>query len=84
MPVDLSTFSIILLKAAQVFDSIVPILEDKVREGVEVRILYDGMRRVRFMPKRRWEELRRAGILVGVFFPSYFRLAEPACKLQKS
>ena len=43
-----------------------PILEDKVREGVEVRILYDGMGG-RFMPKRRWEELRRAGILVGVF-----------------
>lgn len=57
-----------IIKNDEVFDSIVPILEDKVREGVEVRILYDGMGG-RFMPKRRWEELRRAGILVGVFFP---------------
>lgn len=47
-----------------------PILIEKVKEGVEVRILYDGMGG-RFMPKRRWEEMRLAGIRVGTFFPPF-------------
>ena len=47
-----------------------PILTDKVKEGVEVRILYDGMGG-RFMPGRRWEELRRAGIRTAEFFPPF-------------
>lgn len=57
-----------IIKNDELFDSIVPILLDRVEHGVEVRILYDGMGG-RFMPKRRWESLRRAGIQVGCFFP---------------
>ena len=58
-----------IIKNDEVFDSLVPILTEKVREGVEVRILYDGMGG-RFMPESRWEALRAAGVKVGVFFPA--------------
>ena len=59
-----------IIKNDEVFDSLVPILQDKARQGVEVRILYDGMGG-RFMPSRRWEELKKDGIRVGVFFPPF-------------
>ena len=39
-----------IIKNDELFDSMIPILLDKVRNGVEVRILYDGMGG-RFMPK---------------------------------
>ncbi len=61
-------FQYYIIKNDEVFDSIVPILLEKVREGLEVRVLADGMGG-RFMPKKRWEELRRGGIKVGIFFP---------------
>lgn len=59
-----------IIKNDELFDSIVPILIDKVKEGVEVRILSDGMGG-RFMPKKRWEELQAAGIRTGIFFPPF-------------
>ena len=43
-----------IIKNDELFDSIVPILLEKVKEGVEVRILYDGMGG-RFLPASRWE-----------------------------
>ena len=46
----------------------VPILKDKARQGVEVRILCDGMGG-RFVPKALWKELEETGIFVGIFFP---------------
>lgn len=58
-----------IIKNDELFDSIVPILIDRVRNGVEVRILYDGMGG-RFMPQKRWEQLGKAGVKVGVFFPA--------------
>lgn len=57
-----------IIKNDELFDSIVPILKERVRQGVEVRILYDGMGG-RFMPERRWRDLEDAGIKVGCFFP---------------
>lgn len=57
-----------IIKNDEVFNSLCPILIKKVKEGVKVRILYDGMGG-RFMPKKRWKELSDAGIQVGVFFP---------------
>lgn len=57
-----------IIKNDELFDTIVPILKERVRQGVEVRILYDGMGG-RFMPKRRWRDLEEAGIQVGCFFP---------------
>lgn len=59
-----------IIKNDELFDSIVPILLEKVKEGVEVRILCDGMGG-RFMPQRRWDRLREAGIKVGVFFQPF-------------
>lgn len=59
-----------IIKNDEVFDSIVPILFEKVKEGVEVRVLSDGMGG-RFMPKSRWKEMKQAGIKVGIFFPPF-------------
>lgn len=59
-----------IIKNDEVFNSMIPILIDKVKEGVEVRILYDGMGG-RFMPKRIWEELEKEGIKTGEFFPAF-------------
>ncbi len=61
-----------IIKNDQVFDSIIPILTEKVKEGVEVRVLADGMGG-RFMPERRWRELKAAGVKVAVFFPPVLR-----------
>lgn len=58
-----------IIKHDEVFESMIPILIQKVREGVEVRILYDGMGG-RFMPRHVWKELERAGVKVGEFFPA--------------
>lgn len=57
-----------IMKDDELFDSIRPILIERARAGVEVRVLCDGMGG-RFMPKRRWKELKEAGIKVGIFFP---------------
>lgn len=57
-----------IIKNDEVFDSIIPILLEKAKDGVEIRILYDGMGG-RFMPKKKWAMLRSAGIRTAVFFP---------------
>lgn len=59
-----------IIKNDEVFQSMIPILVKKAREGVEVRILYDGMGG-RFMPKRVWDQLKENGIKVGEFFPAF-------------
>lgn len=59
-----------IIKNDEVFQSIIPILLKKAKEGVEVRILFDGMGG-RFMPKRTWGLLEEAGIKVGEFFPAF-------------
>lgn len=58
-----------IIKNDFLFDGISEILKKKAAEGVEVRVLYDGMGG-RFMPGKRWKELKKAGIKVGVFFPA--------------
>ncbi len=58
-----------IIKNDELFQSIIPILKKKAEEGVEVRVLYDGMGG-RFMPERVWRELREAGIRIGEFFPA--------------
>ena len=57
-----------IIKNDELFQSIIPILEQKAGEGVEVRILYDAMGG-RFMPEKVWRQLRKAGIRTGEFFP---------------
>ncbi len=59
-----------IIKDDEVFDTIVPILIDRRRAGVEVRVLADGMGG-RFMSKRKWRKLQEAGIQVGIFFPPF-------------
>lgn len=58
-----------IIKHDEVFGSMIPILREKAKQGVEVRILYDGMGG-RFMPRRIWKELKQCGIRVGEFFPA--------------
>ena len=58
-----------IIKNDEVFQSIVPILKAKAAQGVEIRILFDGMGG-RFMPKKVWKELRACGIQVAEFFPA--------------
>lgn len=45
------------------------LLVEKVKQGVEVRLLYDSMGS-RGMSKRDWRRLREAGIQLGEFFPA--------------
>lgn len=59
-----------IIKDDEVFESLIPILINKVQQGVEVRILYDGMGG-RFVSRRRWQQLKEQGILVGCFFPPF-------------
>ncbi len=53
------------------FRSILEVLRQKVQEGVEVRILFDGMGG-RFVRGRLWKELRGMGMQVAEFFPAIF------------
>ena len=61
-------FQYYIIKADELFDSIIPILIERAEAGVEVRILCDGMGG-RFMPKSKWKLLKDSGVKVGVFFP---------------
>lgn len=59
-----------IIKNDELFQGLIPILKKKASQGVEVRILYDGMGG-RFMPERIWKDLRAGGVLVGEFFPAF-------------
>ncbi len=59
-----------IIKNDELFQSMIPILKEKAAQGVEIRILYDGMGG-RFMPKRVWEDLKKSGIKVAEFFPAF-------------
>lgn len=59
-----------IIKDDELFDSIIPILIERARAGVEVRILCDGMGG-RFMPKDKWNRLKENGVKVGIFFPPF-------------
>lgn len=51
------------------WDSILEILEEKAREGVEVRFLYDGMCCLMLLPYHCPQELERKGIRCKMFSP---------------
>ncbi len=59
-----------IIKDDELFASIVPILKERAKLGVEVRILYDGMGS-RLMSRCRWQELRQSGIHTASFFPPF-------------
>lgn len=47
------------------------LLMKKSREGVDVRIIIDGIG-TKLLSRKRKRELKKAGIELGIFFPSYF------------
>ena len=65
-----------IIKNDYLFDALSKELILKARQGVEVRILGDGMG-VRFMPKYKWEQLKSEGIKVGIFFPAMLGWINP-------
>ena len=60
-----------IIKKDEVFEEIVEILKEKVKEGVEVRILYDAMG-CRTVFKKYWKSLNKEGIETAEFFPAFF------------
>ena len=58
-----------ILAEGLMWDSMLEVLERKAREGVEVRLLYDGMGCLLKLPNKYYEELRRRGIQAQVFNP---------------
>lgn len=58
-----------IIKPDEAFQMIRPVLEEKARQGIEVRILYDSMGS-RHMRKKHWNALKEAGIQVAEFFPA--------------
>ncbi len=61
-----------IIKDDELWQALEDLLEQKVKEGVEVRVLYDSMG-CRAMGKREWDRIRRKGIEVGEFFPAFFK-----------
>lgn len=57
-----------IIKDDELFETMIPILIERARNGVEVRILCDGMGG-RFMPKAKWKLLKENGVKLGIFFP---------------
>lgn len=59
-----------IISKGELFDSIFEVLEKKVKQGVEVRVLYDsfGSRKI---SKRNIRRMKKAGIKVGEFFPAF-------------
>lgn len=61
-----------IIKDDELWQAIEELLEKKVKEGVRVRVLYDSMG-CRKMRKHEWDRIRSKGILVGEFFPAFFK-----------
>lgn len=59
-----------IIKSDELFERISKELIKKAKQGVTVRILYDGMGG-RFLKKRDIRELKRNGIKLGEFFPAF-------------
>ena len=61
-----------IIKNDELWEALEELLSRKVKEGVEVRILYDSMG-CRKMTGRDWNRIRSKGIYVGEFFPAFFK-----------
>lgn len=61
-----------IIKDDVLFNRIREVLEQKVKEGVEVRVLFDAMG-CRSVNHRYWKKLNEQGILTAEFFPALFR-----------
>lgn len=60
-----------IFKKDEVFEEIVEILKEKVKQGVEVRVLFDAMG-CRTIFKKYWKQLNKEGIETAEFFPALF------------
>ena len=58
-----------IIQEGVMWDSILEILEEKVKEGVEVRLIYDDMGCLQTLPYKYYEKLREKGIKCLVFNP---------------
>lgn len=58
-----------IVERGLMWDSILEILEEKVKEGVEVRVMYDGMCSLMLLPYRYPRVLREKGIKCKMFSP---------------
>ena len=56
----------------ELFDRMLEVLKRKAKEGVEVRILYDGMGSLE-IKKKKWRDIRACGIETAEFFPAVLR-----------
>ena len=59
-----------IIRNDELWQPIEKLLAEKVKEGVEVRLLYDSMG-CRGMKKKDWKRIRGEGIQVGEFFPAF-------------
>ena len=60
-----------IIRGDEIWRAIRKELEKKVKEGVEVRVLFDSIG-CRKMKRKEWKELKKAGIQVAEFFPALF------------
>jgi len=58
-----------ILERGEVWDAVLEILEEKVKEGVEVRVMYDGMCCLTLLPYRYPAQLQKKGIKCKMFSP---------------
>lgn len=58
-----------IIERGRMWDSILEILKEKVKENVEVRVLYDGMCSIMLLPHDYPKELAEFGILCKEFMP---------------
>ncbi|MFR5602518.1 MAG: cardiolipin synthase, partial [Lachnospiraceae bacterium] len=58
-----------IIERGEMWDSILEILERKVKEGVEVRVMYDGMCSLVLLPYKYPERLKKMGIRCKMFSP---------------
>lgn len=62
-----------IFKDDDIGSEIIDILLDKVKEGVEVRLLYDAVGS-RLLTDKSISRLKKGGIKVGAFFPSFMKI----------
>ena len=60
-----------IIAKSKMWNTILEILDEKVREGVEVRVMYDGMCSISMLPWRFDDKLNEKGIKCKVFSPIY-------------
>lgn len=58
-----------IIERGIMWDTILDILKEKVKEGVEVRVMYDGMCSILLLPYNYPKELESFGIKAKMFAP---------------